>query len=134
MYSLAITSKRHHLNLMVADHHKSRAMLISRQCERCTRREYSAASTRGDLRASTRGEYSRQCEIALRCKIIRIAWVEVFSTHTHTPHMVEQFCARTVDWKVWVLLVYMRNVSCLVGTGFFICSIWAVTLETQSID
>ena len=51
---------------MVADHHKSRAMLILRQCERCTRREYSPASTRGDLRASTRGEYSRQCEIALR--------------------------------------------------------------------
>jgi len=65
MYSLAITSKRYHLNLMVADHHKSRAMLISRQCERCTRREYSPASTRGHLRASTRGEYSRQCEIAL---------------------------------------------------------------------
>jgi len=40
--------------------------LISRQCERCTRREYSPASTRGHLRASTRGEYSRQCEIALR--------------------------------------------------------------------
>jgi len=40
-------------------------MLISRQCERCTRREYSPASTRGHLRASTRGEYSRQCEIAL---------------------------------------------------------------------
>jgi len=39
--------------------------LISRQCERCTRREYSPASTRGHLRASTRGEYSRQCEIAL---------------------------------------------------------------------
>jgi len=51
---------------MVADHHKSRAMLISRQCEQGTRREYSPASTRGHLRASTRGEYSRQCEIALR--------------------------------------------------------------------
>ena len=56
MYSLVMTSKRHHLNLMVADHHKSRAMLISRQCERCTRREYSRRIA---------GEYSRQSEIAL---------------------------------------------------------------------
>jgi len=91
VYSLAMTSKRHHLILMVADHHKSRAMLIASM--------WMVYSPRGEYSRRLAGEYSRQCEIALSA--CGIYWTQ--------PTYVLYFLSNWHRLRRWLLIANLQS-------------------------